>query len=122
MKENTVIPIKIERLELWSRWTLETADWLIRLGLLSASVAIAACAALVWLVSGSEAILALGLGGGLLLGLTGVWHLLQPAYEGMWLRPGDFPVSERRSNEFLPLPMFPEMTPEQIDCVEQAAK
>lgn len=77
MKENIVIPIKIERLKLWTRWTLEATTWLICLGLLASSVVVAACAAFAWLVSGSEVILTLGLGGGLLLGLTGVWHLLR---------------------------------------------
>ena len=33
--------------------------------------------ALVWLVSGSEVILTLGLGSGLVLGLAGVWQLLR---------------------------------------------
>ena len=77
MKENIVIPIKIERLKLWTRWTLEATSWLICLGLLAASVAVAGCAALAWLVTGSEIILTLGLGGGMLLGLAGVWHLLR---------------------------------------------
>ena len=77
MKENIVIPIKIERVKAWTRWTLEAATWLICLGLLAASVAASACAAIVWLVSGSEVILTLGLGSGLLLGLAGVWHLLR---------------------------------------------
>jgi len=77
MKENIVIPIKIERLKLWTRWTLEATSWLICLGLLAASVVVPAGAALVWLLSGSETILTLGLGGGLLLGLAGVWHLLR---------------------------------------------
>lgn len=77
MKENIVIPIKIERLKLWTRWALETTSWLICLGLLAASMVVAAFAALAWLVSGSEIILTLGLGGGLLLGLAGVWHLLR---------------------------------------------
>jgi hypothetical protein len=77
MKENIVIPIKIERVKAWTRWTLETATWLICFGLLAASVVVAGCAALAWLVSGSEVILTLGLGGGLLLGLAGVWHLLR---------------------------------------------
>lgn len=57
MKENIVIPIKIERVKLWTRWMLEATTWLICLGLLAASAgvaAIAAIAALVWLVSGSE--------------------------------------------------------------------
>ncbi len=77
MKENIVIPIKIERVKLWTRWTLEATTWLICLGLLVASGGVAVVAALVWLVSGSEVILTLGLGGGLLLGLVGVWHLLR---------------------------------------------
>jgi anaerobic C4-dicarboxylate transporter len=77
MKENIVIPIKIERVKTWTRRALETATWLICLGLLAASVIVATGAALLWLVSGSEVILALGLGSGLLLGLAGVWHLLR---------------------------------------------
>ena len=77
MKENIVIPIKIERLKLWTRWTLEATSWLVCLGLLAASVGVAAVAALVWLVSGSEGVLVLGLGGGLVLGLAGVRHLLR---------------------------------------------
>ena len=82
MKENTtnekniVIPIKIERVKLWSRWTLEATTWFICLGLLAAGGAFAACAALAWLITGYESMLALGAAGGLLLGLTGVWHLL----------------------------------------------
>ena len=72
MKEN--IPIKIDRLKLWARWTLEATSWLICLGLLAASAAVAG---LVWLISGSEVILTLGLGSGLMLGLAGVWHLLR---------------------------------------------
>ena len=77
MTENIVIPIRIERVKLWTRWMLEAATWLICLGLLAASAAVAACAVLAWLLSGSEAVLTLGLGGGLLLGLAGVWQLLR---------------------------------------------
>jgi hypothetical protein len=77
VKENIVIPIKIERVKLWTRWTLQATSWLIGLGLLAASAVLAAVAALVWLISGSEVILTLGLGSGLLLGLSGVWHLLR---------------------------------------------
>ena len=51
--------------------------WLICLGLLAASAAVAGCAALAWMVSGSEGVLTLGLGSGLLLGLAGVWQLLR---------------------------------------------
>jgi hypothetical protein len=75
--ENIVIPIKIERVKLWTRWMLQATTWLICLGLLAASAAVAATATLAWLVSGSETVLALGVGGGLLLGLAGVWHLLR---------------------------------------------
>ena len=77
MKENIVIPIKIERVKLLTRWTLEATTWLICLGLLAASGGVAAVSALVWLVSGSEVILTLGLGSGMLLGLVGVFHLLR---------------------------------------------
>jgi hypothetical protein len=56
---------------------LEAATWLICLGLLATSAAVAACGALAWLVSGSSTVLAAGLGGGLLLGLAGVWQLLR---------------------------------------------
>lgn len=77
MKENITIPIKIERLKLWTRWTLEAASWLICLGLLAASGSVTGLAALVWLISGSEVFLTLGLGSGLVLGLAGVWQLLR---------------------------------------------
>ena len=77
MNENIVIPINIERVKTWTRRTLETAGWLICLGLLALSAAVAACGALAWLVSGSEAVLAAGLGGGVLIGLAGVWQLLR---------------------------------------------
>ena len=77
MNKTIVIPIKIERVKLWTRWTLEATTWLICLGLLAASAVVAVCAALAWLVSGSEVVLTLGVGGGLLLGLAGVWHLMR---------------------------------------------
>lgn len=77
MKENIVIPIKIERVKLLTYWTLEATTWLICLGLLAASGAVAGVAALVWLISGSEIILTLGLSSGLVLGLAGVWCLLR---------------------------------------------
>ena len=76
MKENIVIPINIERVKIWTRRTLEAAGWLICLGLLAMSAAVAACGALAWLVSGSGTFLAAGLGCGMLLGLAGVWQLL----------------------------------------------
>jgi hypothetical protein len=77
MKENIVIPIKIERAKLWIIWTLEVTTWLIGLGLLAASAGVAVLAMGIWLLSGSEAMLTLGLGGGLLLGLAGFWQLLR---------------------------------------------
>lgn len=81
MKENTednrVIPINIERLRGWTRWTLEATSWLVCLGLLAVSGLVAGLTGLVWLLSGSEVILTLGIGSGLLLGLAGVWHLLR---------------------------------------------
>ena len=89
MKENIVIPIKIERVKTWTRRALETATWLICLGLLAASAVVAAVAALAWLVSGSEVILTLGLGSSLLLGLAGVWQLLRKLDRTVnQLRPG----------------------------------
>lgn len=42
---------------------------------------------------------------------------LQPALSHMGFRRGDFPVSERCAAEFISLPMFPELTEAQIDCV-----
>jgi hypothetical protein len=78
MNEDIVIPkSKIERLKVWAGRMLEASAWLICLGLLAASAAVAACGGLAWLVSGSEAALAIGAGGGVLLGLAGVWQLLR---------------------------------------------
>ncbi len=42
---------------------------------------------------------------------------LQPAYRSLGLFPGSFPVAERLARRCLSLPMFPEMTEEQIDVV-----
>ena len=42
---------------------------------------------------------------------------LQPAYAFMGHRRGDFPVAERQSGRVLSLPMFPELTVEQIEGV-----
>ena len=77
MKENIVIPIKIERLKTWTLWTLEATSWLISLGLLAASGVVAGGAILAWFVSGSLTILALGVSCGMLLGLAGVCHVLR---------------------------------------------
>jgi dTDP-4-amino-4,6-dideoxygalactose transaminase len=42
---------------------------------------------------------------------------LQGAYRSLGLRPGSFPVSERCADQFLSLPMFPELTNAQIEHV-----
>jgi dTDP-4-amino-4,6-dideoxygalactose transaminase len=42
---------------------------------------------------------------------------LQPAYEGLGHRQGDFPVSEQLAKEILSLPMFPELREDQIAYV-----
>jgi dTDP-4-amino-4,6-dideoxygalactose transaminase len=42
---------------------------------------------------------------------------LQPAYRDLGYHAGDFPVSERVAGEVLSLPMFPELTTEQIGVV-----
>jgi dTDP-4-amino-4,6-dideoxygalactose transaminase len=47
---------------------------------------------------------------------------LQPAYADLGHRAGDFPESERAANETLSLPMFPELTPTQIEQVCQAVR
>lgn len=43
----------------------------------------------------------------------------QPAYDGRW-KHGDFPVAERLSREILSLPMYPELTDEQVGQVTDA--
>jgi dTDP-4-amino-4,6-dideoxygalactose transaminase len=45
---------------------------------------------------------------------------LQEAYRSLRLGRGSFPVSERCADEFLSLPMFPELTPEQIEHVARS--
>ena len=47
---------------------------------------------------------------------------LQPAYAEYGYKAGDFPVAERLGREFLSLPMFPELTAEQIETVCRALK
>jgi dTDP-4-amino-4,6-dideoxygalactose transaminase len=47
---------------------------------------------------------------------------LQKAYGFLGLKPGSFPVAERCAKEFLSLPMFPELRPEQIELVVRALK
>ncbi|HEV2763231.1 MAG TPA: DegT/DnrJ/EryC1/StrS family aminotransferase [Pyrinomonadaceae bacterium] len=45
---------------------------------------------------------------------------LQPAYSSLGHKPGDFPESERQAARVLSLPMFPELTAEQIERVAEA--
>lgn len=47
---------------------------------------------------------------------------LQPAYAGLGHRPGDFPVAERIAGRTLSLPMFAEMTEQQVDQVCRATR
>ena len=47
---------------------------------------------------------------------------LQPAYGDLGYRRGDFPVSEALADEVLSLPLFPEMTPAQIETVAGALR
>jgi len=47
---------------------------------------------------------------------------LQPAYKFLGYRSGDFPNSERASKTVLALPMFPDMSPRQIERVCRAVR
>jgi dTDP-4-amino-4,6-dideoxygalactose transaminase len=47
---------------------------------------------------------------------------LQEAYRFLGFRKGSFPVSERCAEEFLSLPMFPELSNEQIHAVAEELK
>jgi dTDP-4-amino-4,6-dideoxygalactose transaminase len=47
---------------------------------------------------------------------------LQKAYLGLRLGPGSFPVAERSAGELLSLPMFPELTADQIATVTREIK
>jgi dTDP-4-amino-4,6-dideoxygalactose transaminase len=42
---------------------------------------------------------------------------LQPAYRDLGYGPGDFPVAERAAREVLSLPIYPELTTEQIETI-----
>ncbi len=44
---------------------------------------------------------------------------LQEAYRSLGYRPGSFPVAERCAEEFLSLPMYPELCQAQLDAVAQ---
>ncbi|MCS7337644.1 MAG: DegT/DnrJ/EryC1/StrS family aminotransferase [Verrucomicrobiae bacterium] len=47
---------------------------------------------------------------------------LQKAYAQLGYKPGDFPVAEKAARECLCLPMYPELTDEQIERVAQVIK
>jgi dTDP-4-amino-4,6-dideoxygalactose transaminase len=47
---------------------------------------------------------------------------LQEAYRSLGYEKGSFPIAERTSEEFLSLPMFPELIPAQLDLVVEALK
>ena len=47
---------------------------------------------------------------------------LQPAYRGLGLGVGSFPVAERSAHKILSLPMFPELTAAQIETVARELK
>ncbi|MBV9489215.1 MAG: DegT/DnrJ/EryC1/StrS family aminotransferase, partial [Verrucomicrobia bacterium] len=45
---------------------------------------------------------------------------LQGAYRSLGHGPGAFPIAERCAEEFVSLPMFPELTPAQVNTVIEA--
>jgi dTDP-4-amino-4,6-dideoxygalactose transaminase len=47
---------------------------------------------------------------------------LQAAYRGLGMTAGSLPVAERAAQEVLSLPMFPELTPRQVETVARAVK
>jgi len=47
---------------------------------------------------------------------------LQPAYRDLGYKRGDFPMTERVAEEILSLPMFPELTQEQIEYIVKKIK
>jgi dTDP-4-amino-4,6-dideoxygalactose transaminase len=47
---------------------------------------------------------------------------LQEAYRNLGYGQGDFPMAERCAAEFVSLPMFPELTPAQVETVTQGVK
>jgi dTDP-4-amino-4,6-dideoxygalactose transaminase len=47
---------------------------------------------------------------------------LQECYASLGYQPGSFPVAEQCAREFVSLPMFPELTPEQVSYVAAVAK
>ena len=56
---------------------------------------------------------------------TGVHYTplhLEPAYKFLGYKEGDFPVTERIAKRLLSLPMYPELTREQIEYVADSIK
>lgn len=47
---------------------------------------------------------------------------IQPAFKNLGYKKGDFPVSEKASQEVISLPFFPEITEEQMDMVVDTVK
>ena len=47
---------------------------------------------------------------------------LQPVFKYLGYKKGDFPVSEKITSEIISLPMFPEITDEQIDYITEKVK
>lgn len=47
---------------------------------------------------------------------------LQEAYRSLGYSKGDLPVAERAASEFVSLPMYPELVPEQIEAVARGVK
>lgn len=47
---------------------------------------------------------------------------LQEAYSNLGYHEGSFPIAERAAREFVSLPMFPQLTPAQVDIVVEAVK
>ena len=47
---------------------------------------------------------------------------LQPAYKELGYQPGDFPVAEAMANEILSLPMYPELSDEQIKQIVEVIR
>ena len=45
---------------------------------------------------------------------------LQGAYKSLGLKAGSFPVAERCAEQFISLPMYPELTPAQVNAVAEA--